>query len=232
MLPVLNTTKKAKIFNIKLDEKDKLILNETIVTKDSDLTLVDIYEHDIMIEKALKYSTNLKKEKLNRIKEIIKNIIKEFININKKNNALVHLRFSTPTNSFKEPRWHTDGRYYIKQKKNSRKLVTTLLGKPTMISEDKKFYKIKDKYLLELRNTSNIEEKKKIRKKWRTIFAKNMKPIKGNYDSAYTFINSDYGTIHSEPNIDHMRIFLAVMPEDTEVIKTSKIGQNKTVFYK
>ena len=29
MLPVLNTTKKAKIFNIKLDEKDKLILNET-----------------------------------------------------------------------------------------------------------------------------------------------------------------------------------------------------------
>lgn len=232
MLPVLNTTKKAKIFNIKLDEKDKLILNETIVTKSSDLTLVDIYGHDIMIEKALKYSTNLKKEKLNRIKEIIKNIIKEFININKKNNALVHLRFSTPTDFFKEPRWHTDGRYYIKQKKNSRKLVTTLLGKPTMISEDKKFYKMKDNFFLELRNTSNIEDKKKIRKKWRTIFAKNMKPIKGSYDSAYTYVNSDYGTIHSEPNMDHMRIFLAVMPENTDVIKTSKFGQKKTVFYK
>ena len=48
----------------------------------------------------------------------------------------------------------------------------------------------------------------------RTIFAKNIKPIKGNYDSAYTYINSDYDTIHSEPNIDHMRIFLAVMPEN------------------
>ena len=29
-----------------------------------------------------------------------------------------------------------------------------------------------------------------------------------------------------------MRIFLAVMPENTEVIKTSKFGQKKTVFYK
>lgn len=232
MLPVLNTTKKAKIFNIKLDEKDRHILNETIVIKPSDLTLSGIYGYDIMIEKALKYSTNLKKEKLNRIKEIIKNIIKEFINMNKKNNALVHLRFSTPTDSFKEPRWHTDGRYYIKQKKNSRKLVTTLLGKPTMISEDKKFYKMKENFFLELRNTSNIEDKKKIRKKWRTIFAKNMKPIKGSYDSAYTYVNSDYGTIHSEPNMDHMRIFLAVMPENTDVIKTSKFGQKKTVFYK
>ena len=44
-----------------------------------------------------------------------------------------------------------------------------------MISEDKKFYKMKENFFLELRNTSNIEDKKKIRKKWRTIFAKNMK---------------------------------------------------------
>ena len=36
----------------------------------------------------------------------------------------------------------------ILNKKNSRKLVTTLLGKPTMISEDKKFYKMKEKFLL------------------------------------------------------------------------------------
>ena len=232
MLPVLNTTKKAKIFNIKLDEKDKNILNKIIITKHSNLTLAGIYGYDIMIEKALKYSTNLSNTNLIRIKEIIKNIIKEFITMNKKNNALVHLRFSLPTYFYKEPRWHIDGRYYLNQKRNSRKLVTTLLGKPTMISEDKKFYKLREKYLLEYRNTTDVIQKEKIRKKWRTIYAKHIKPIKGNYDSAYTYINSEYDTIHSEPYIDHMRIFLAVLPENTDIIKSSKNGQTKTIFNK
>ncbi len=40
-----------------------------------------------------------------------------------------------------------------------------------------------------------------------------------NYDSAYSFVNGKYSTLHSEPDITEDRIFLAVMPNSWENIK-------------
>ena len=228
---------KFQTFNLDLSAEDRLLLDSLKVNRQSFLKLRGLYGYDKYIDKLLKYSFNIQESKRIRIKNIIKNIIHEFLTKTKQESALIHLRIFKPHDGFKVPNWHQDGFYFKGQKKYNIKLLTTLKGKSTLISrwnkeaidEQDKVFKLIEQKKDNLNKTSS--------KKWlngydsfesyqeskleslRVNLSKMIKHEPINYDSAYSYVNGKYATLHSEPDITEDRIFLAVMPNSRENIK-------------
>jgi hypothetical protein len=138
-----------------------------------------------------------------------------------RNSALVHLRLNYMTH-FGNSRWHTDGRYWKDQSDCDYKLVTTLVGFPTMVCPWNN-----DLYNAELNFMKNISDDSSkyniIKEKYKKIFDKYTKDkIFEGFNSAYTLVNSKYATYHSEPNNNSSRIFLAVLPGSKDNLKNCK----------
>ena len=233
---------KFQTFNLDLSAEDRLLLDNLKVNKESILTLRGLYGYDKYIDESLKYSFNIQESKRIRIKNIIKNIIHEFLTKTKQESALIHLRIFKPHDGFKVPNWHQDGFYFKGQKKYNIKLLTTLKGKSTLISrwnkeaidEQEKVWKlIKEKDANYMKLSSN----NRLRKfdKWNSYRSTKLKSLRIklskiikheplNYDSAYTYVHEygKYATLHSEPDNTEDRIFLAVMPNSQENIKKCK----------
>ena len=235
---------KFQTFNLDLSAEDRLLLDNLKVNKESILTLRGLYGYDKYIDESLKYSFNIQESKRIRIKNIIKNIIHEFLTKTKQESALIHLRISKPHDGFKVPNWHQDGFYFKGQKKYNIKLLTTLKGKSTLISrwnkeaidEQDKVFKLIEQKKDNLNKTPS--------KKWlnsyesyqeskleslRVNLSKIIKHEPINYDSAYSYVNGKYATLHSEPDITEDRIFLAVMPNSRENIK--KCNMKTKIIY-
>ena len=236
---------KFQTFNLDLSAEDRLLLDNLKVNKESILTLRGLYGYDKYIDESLKYSFNIQESKRIRIKNIIKNIIHEFLTKTKQESALIHLRIRKPHDEFKIPRWHQDqGVYFKGQKKYNIKLLTTLKGKSTLISrwnkeaidEQDKVFKLIEQKKDNLNKTPS--------KKWlnsyesyqeskleslRVNLSKIIKHEPINYDSAYSYVNGKYATLHSEPDITEDRIFLAVMPNSRENIK--KCNMKTKIIY-
>ena len=241
---------KFQTFNLNLSAEDRLLLDNLKVKGQSNLTLRGLYGYDKYIDKSLKYSFNIEESKRIRIKNIIKNIINEFLTKTKQESALIHLRIRKPNDQFKIPRWHQDQGVYFKGQKNYNiKLVTTLKGKSTLISrwnkegidEQERVWKLikeKDSNYMKLSSNNRLQKFDKwdtyrsIKlKSLRIKLSKILKPEPINYDSAYSYVHKygKYATIHSEPDITEDRIFLAVMPNSWENIKKCK---QETKLYK
>ena len=235
---------KFQTFNLDLSAEDRLLLDNLKVNKESILTLRGLYGYDKYIDESLKYSFNIQESKRIRIKNIIKNIIHEFLTKTKQESALIHLRIFKPHDGFKVPNWHQDGFYFKGQKKYNIKLLTTLKGKSTLISrwnkeaidEQDKVFKLIEQKKDNLNKTPS--------KKWlnsyesyqeskleslRVNLSKIIKHEPINYDSAYSYVNGKYATLHSEPDITEDRIFLAVMPNSRENIK--KCNMKTKIIY-
>ena len=235
---------KFQTFNLDLSAEDRLLLDSLKVNRQSFLKLRGLYGYDKYIDKLLKYSFNIQESKRIRIKNIIKNIIHEFLTKTKQESALIHLRIFKPHDGFKVPNWHQDGFYFKGQKKYNIKLLTTLKGKSTLISrwnkeaidEQDKVFKLIEQKKDNLNKTPS--------KKWlnsyesyqeskleslRVNLSKIIKHEPINYDSAYSYVNGKYATLHSEPDITEDRIFLAVMPNSRENIK--KCNMKTKIIY-
>ena len=231
---------KFQTFNLNLSAEDRLLLDSLKVNKESILTLRGLYGYDKYIDESLKYSLNIDENKRIKIKNIIKNIIHEFLTKTKQESALIHLRIRKPHNEFKIPRWHQDSGVYFKgQKKYNIKLLTTLKGKSTLISrwnkeaidEQEEVWKlIKEKDANYMKLSSNNRSRKFDKwdmyrstklKSLRIKLSKIIKHEPLNYDSAYSYVHEygKYATLHSEPDNTEDRIFLAVMPNSRENIK-------------
>ena len=228
---------KFQTFNLNLSAEDRLLLDNLKVKGQSNLTLRGLYGYDKYIDKSLKHSFNIEESKRIRIKNIIKNIINEFLSKTKQESALIHLRISKPNDEYKIPRWHQDGSYFKGQKKYNIKLLTSLKGNSTLVSRwNKKAIDEQDK-IFKLIEQKEANVNKVPSNKWlncydnyesyreskleslRVNLSKIIKHEPVNYDSVYSYVNGKYATLHSEPNITEDRIFLAVMPNSRENIK-------------
>jgi hypothetical protein len=225
---------KFQTFNLNLSTQDRILLDNLKVKGESILTLRGLYRYDKYIDESLKHSFNIDEIKRIRIKNIIKNIINEFLTKTKQESGLIHLRISKPNDQFKIPRWHQDGSYFKGQKNYNIKLLTTLKGKSTLVSrwnkeaidEEQKVWKlIEEKRANHMKASSNNWMRKFDKcdayrstklKSLRIKLSKIVKHEPLNYDSAYSYVNGKYATMHSEPNITEDRIFLAVMPNSWE----------------
>ncbi len=231
---------KFQTFNLDLSAEDRILLNDLKVNRESYLTLRGLYGYNKYIDESLRHSFNIDDIKRIRVKNIIKNIINEFLTKTKQESALIHLRIRKPNDQFKIPRWHQDGSYFKGQKKYNIKLLTTLKGKSTLVSrwnkeaidEEQKVWKlIEEKRDNHIKASSNNWMRKFDKwdayrstklKSLRIKLSKILKHEPLNYDSAYSFVNGKYSTLHSEPDITEDRIFLAILPNSWENIKKCK----------
>ena len=201
---------KFQTFNLDLSAEDRLLLDNLKVNRESFLTLRGLYGYDKYLDKSLKYSFNITESKRIRIKNIIKNIINEFLTKTKQESALIHLRISKPHDRYKIPRWHQDGSYFKGQKKYKIKLLTTLKGKSTLISrwnkeaidEEEKVWKLIEEKSPNGNNWLHKFDKWDMYRstKLKSLRIKLSKIIKHepvNYDSVYSYVNGKYSTLHS-----------------------------------
>lgn len=148
----------AKIFNVKLTDHQKNILNEIKIDKDVDP--FGDYKYENSKWKSFDDKNNIKKIIFDGIKEtssknsdkicndaskIISKLIVSSIKKLKKNmnineyHKIFWLRFERPDNRFKIPRWHADGPYIST---NEKKMIISLQGKGTLIAKCKNNKKI------------------------------------------------------------------------------------------
>jgi hypothetical protein len=223
-------------FNLDLTHKQKKILNEINFksNKEAYLTLNGLYGYDKLITSTLSHVL-IDNNSNNKLKKIIKSIIKEFIQLNNKNSALIHLRLSNDTKNYDLSRWHQDGSYG--QQKCQFKLISSLKGPSTLILPFDEIIKKKSNEFIDESNKIGLEKgfnsKEYIRadnsyRKYMDKFSKNK--LIGNYDSVYTSVNSYYATYHSEPPIHEPRIVLAVLPLNKDELKKCK-QKTKITFY-
>ena len=177
---------------------------------------------------------------------------KSFISATGKETAWITLRTSRQHSRFDIPRWHLDGRYFGKIKVPTLKLVSTLKGPSTLLSnsDQKDIRKIIcdlnyddeiRKMTQELKEIgkSDVKKLKMLRKSLEEYRLKNRKKImkilnkesivkmKSGDAAIYTTNNSEFGCIHSEPKITEDRIFFSVLPCTFEEMKELKMRHTK-----
>lgn len=188
-------------------------------------------------------------ESIKIISKLIIRIIHRFLDSVDKPSAWITIRTSKPHHGYDIPRWHMDGMYFGKHDTPGLKLVTTLKGPSTLLSNSKQKnirQKIRNlnldksiqKLYQQLENASQKNDKNKIyeiqekitdlriisRKKIVKILDKKTITQMDNGQAAiYTVNNSNYGCIHSEPPINQNRIFMSILPGTVEEINEMKI---------
>ena len=114
------------------------------------------------------------------------------------------------------------------------KLLTTIHGKSTLIHKWNKTYsdhvrKYREhmlKNILPLADNTLIYYKKLISAR-KNLAKKLNNPDETTYNSAYSLVNGEMATIHSEPHFDNYRLFMAVLPSTKKDMDEKKIFRKK-----
>ena len=217
--------KQYQTFNIKYSKKEEELINKIKKSKkftfkgSYGLTLNGLYAWDSKINNFLSESLYNTESEIKELTKIIKKIIKEFMNKTGKDSALIHIRASQPNDWHDIPRWHQDGRYWGEKGVAMAKFVTVFKGPPTLVHPYKKKYMLKyiedNEYIyfnMVKKNKPELEIRKETLRRRKKLSNIMNKREKSNFNSAYTFVNNEYATLHSEPAIDSERLFMAVLP--------------------
>lgn len=206
-------------FDLKLSKAQSTTLEKIKVKKDINLTLNGLYSWDSKISKFLKEAIH---EDIDKIKTIIKSLVREMMMITKKDSALIHIRASKKTSYFDVPRWHQDGNYFGNNEALI-KMVTTLKGDSTLVRKYTKdtirhINEYNDKLSKLYKDQSNGLDKKELR--LRKELSDKLGPTgEESKSSIVYYVNHQYGAIHSEPKIKQDRLFLAMLPASKKDLK-------------
>ena len=222
-----------KMFPIKFTASESNAINNLSITEYGNFDYygnLDSLDFNDFFSKVGK--NNLKNIKI--IEKIIKKITNKVLVSFDMDHFWISIRPSLPNNLFDIPRWHHDGTYFSNVD-NQPKFAFVLKGPGTLfIKKSKKviesYNKIQDKFIKEKNEIVDIklrndpEFQRKIREKYRPIFAKELskykiRQVKNNQGVIFwggMDINSK--ALHSEPKIDQHRLFISILPGTKEMI--------------
>ena len=148
------------------------------------------------------------------------------------------IRCSTPNNDFDIPRWHHDGKFFkTKENERAHKFVTTLQSNSTLYLSDKKLIKkfiekneklhkkMFKKEIKDFKEQINYEYKH-IRPKLAKIVGKKYNKVPDNKGLIFE-VGPKNAVIHSEPPIEHERIFISILPGTYSQISELKQKRNR-----
>ena len=169
---------------------------------------------------------------VNKIENIIKQLIQKCLLAYKKDYFWLSVRATIPTHEFDIPRWHKDGGFSGFEDVDVSKFVTVLKGPGTLaIKQNKEIDDIYDEMIMKKRKLTrdlyekalkakkvlsvdeemkiNIDAYEKIRKE---LYNKLKKQIitQSKYSQSLVFYTKS--TLHSEPKTDVPRLFVSIMP--------------------
>lgn len=137
---------------------------------------------------------------------LVQKLVQKIIAFTGQESVWVTMRAYLPVTNFKEPRWHADT-YYYPPTGEQYKVAITLKGASTL------FYAVSAQEREELEPIRN--DKEALRKK-----IDNSKVVRARpYQGSIFIVGPSYAPIHSEPNIDHKRLFLSMIPGSKQQIK-------------
>lgn len=235
----------VKIINLDLSENDNKVIDKINIEDHNNTTLYyDKNTISTQIKEFIKGMGN-NKEILEDLTKIIIRIIKRIIKEQDEESAIVWLRSNEYLKADPKFRWHRDGSYFKPNtKKPIYKFAVSLKGENTPVVTDEKaierFDKIqKEKYkvddsLADLANSMNLSYPIDVMIELDKFIAPALieaigdKYIQAEYGQGAYFLNraddSDgrpiKGTIHSEPEIQKDRLFLAILPGPEDKCKT------------
>lgn len=246
----INKNNTYVIVDLNFTNKEKKILeNFSILNTKTYDRYGEIDLVDSELPKYLESIGNNDEESINILTRLIVRIIHSFQGTVNKPSAWITIRISEPHHGFDIPRWHMDGRYFGENDTPSLKLVTTLKGPPTLLSNSKQknirqdiqnlnFGKPMHKLYQQLKIASQKNDKKQIyelqekiknlritsrEKIVKILDEKTITQMDNGQAAIYTVNNSDYGCIHSEPPITQNRIFMSILPGTIDEINEMKI---------
>lgn len=219
-----NLDKEYHIFNCGISKKEKNILEHFNVEKTDQYSNFDNLDSLVNDLKIFLESVGNNKSQhviiiINLILKIMKNVLEGY----SKPACWFTIRVSLPTDAFKIPRWHTDGKYFGNYDKQS-KFILTLKGEGTLLADcDKetrnKLFEIKNKFPIDKKQS---EEDRITRNE---IIKENIKENKcdikqvPNYKGIIITVgNREKSALHSEPDITETRIFISILPGSKEEI--------------
>jgi hypothetical protein len=176
---------------------------------------------------------NTKEDNSKVFRYIIK-VIKLMLSKYNLNNFWLTIRTMLPTDKYKYPRWHIDGKYYDSERRQF-KLVSVPKGDVTLFIEPnedvrKKFIDLDIEKHKEYNNDySNFYE---VNLKYGKMFNELFKDdkivkVKNNYYVEFNVRDKAIGAIHSEPDMKVPRLFFSIVPGTREEI--DELKNKKTV---
>jgi hypothetical protein len=214
-LHLLNPDKSFVHFNVGLSEADKNILQQLKINEQSFYNNFGKFDQLIpeitMFLKSVGNSDHI----ASAIAHMIQSIVMQALLAVEKPSAWIAVRCFKKQDTFKIPRWHTDGQHPIIYKIGIKyKITCTLKGPGTLfcaVSDDlkQKFYEIQNNTLFTQQDVRN-----KLADLLKILSIQTSKPHEGTI-----FLISDYAAIHSEPDIDQDRLYVGIMPGTQEQIK-------------
>lgn len=228
-----------KVVNLNLTNNDIKNIENIKITKDFNIT--EIYERETIFDKLVSFVNNIGENESisNKLANIIKKIIESVIKNENYDSAIIWIRATVDRKNDPLFRWHRDGPYFkLDEDRPIYKFVTTLCGKSTPVITDKKIiekfdiienqhreltnciYEYSDKYKKELPYSFFKEINKLTAPDLLDVVGDNYVTAKTLEEGVY-FLNmknsndrnsTKFGTIHSEPEIEKNRLFIAVLP--------------------
>ncbi len=156
--------------------------------------------------------------------------VNEVVKTSGQESAWVVLRASEPRPDFKIPRWHTDGNYYKPYGQNVPKCVLTLKGPQTL------FYPatlVEEGELLERLRKTQDQFDLKFRAEVASLFDKSkiLSPVAAE-GAVFNVGLNENGGVHSEPDINQQRLFLAlVLGSNQQIVELGRHMNGFNVSY-
>lgn len=227
----------VKIIDLDLSKNDNKVIDKINIKDHNDIILYyDKNTISTQIKEFIKGMGN-NKEILEDLTKIIVRIIERVIKEQDEESAIVWLRSNEYLKAEPKFRWHRDGTYFKSNtKKPIYKFVVSLKGENTPVVTDEKAIERFDKIqkeknkaedsILKLQSSMNLSYPMDVMIELDKFIAPTLidaigdKYIQAKYGQGVYFLNRTddsngsfiKGTIHSEPEIQKDRLFLAILP--------------------
>ena len=232
-----------KRFKLKYKRDEIKCIDSFVISKTKSYSYMGCKKDMITMYSFLSELGDNSTECIEGIEKIVMKLLNNILSVYKKKYYWLSIRATLPNNLYDVPRWHKDGRFFIKSNKASSKFVTVLKGPGTLfIKNTKNVSKIhnditnKKHYETRQIKDYSIQEQIKIDDKYRPIYVKKLKKakiiqIKNNEGAIFytgtvnridnkVFITD--GALHSEPQMDAPRLFISILPSSKKNIEELK----------
>jgi hypothetical protein len=233
------------IFDMRYTEENKKSIKDFNINKTKSFDICGKMEDMKEVFIFISDIGNNSQESIQYIGKLIISIISSVMAAFGEENAWVSLRFSTPNDLYKLPRWHKDG-HYTGNFGNTYmfplpKFITTPKGPSTLlirntVETNAIYNKVQNAKREELKiNNIKVQDQHILSEKYRKIYAEAFKHcdiIQPRNDEG-TIIYPTHesqdckDTIHSEPHVTEQRFFLSILPSSEYIINYLKSRMQK-----